>query len=68
MYLTEDESEGVPIYEFRDGNLHLSRPGDRELSRINDILAERTNDESGSYKVRGFNIFSESDPVNQSET
>ena len=64
LYLTADETVGVPIYEFRDGDLHLNRPRDRELSRINDILAERTNDESGSYKVRGFNIFSEPDPIN----
>lgn len=62
LYLTSDESEGVSIYEFREGDLHLSRPANRELSKINELLAERTYDESGSYRVRGFEIRSEQHP------
>lgn len=65
--ITDDDSVGVPIYEFRDGDLFLSRSENRELTRINEILAERTFDNHGSYKVRGFDIYSEQHPSNQNQ-
>lgn len=65
--LTADDTIGVPLYEFRNGDLFRSRSENRELSRINDILAERTYDESGSYKVRGFDIYSEPHPTNENQ-
>ena len=67
VYLTPDDGEGTPIYEFREGDLVLTRPGNRELSRLNDILARRTYDESGSYKVDGLSLYSEEHPSNQNQ-
>lgn len=67
VVLTSDTTLGVPILEFRDGDLFISKPGNRELTKLNEILAERTFDESGSYKVRGFDIYSEEHPTNQNK-
>lgn len=67
LVLTDDEDIGVPIYEFRKGELHLSKPANRELSKINELLAERTYDESGSYRVRGLDIRSEQHPDDENK-
>lgn len=67
VFLTSDTELGVPILEFRDGDLFLGTPGNREMTKLNEILAERTYDESGSYKVKGFSIRSEPNPMNDNE-
>lgn len=67
LYLTSDEDIGVPIYEFREGQLHLNKPANRELSKINEILAERTYDESGSYRVNGLEIRGEEHEDNETK-
>ena len=67
VFLTSDTTEGTPFLEFRDGDLFISNPGNREMTKLNEILAERTYDESGSYKVRGFTIYSEEHPTNQNK-
>ena len=67
VFLTSDPEEGVPILEFRGGDLFLNNPGNRELTRLNEILARRTYDESGSYKVRGLGIRGEENQTNQNQ-
>ena len=67
VYLTSDADVGVPILEFRNGDLFLSSPGNREMTKLNEILAERTYDESGSYKVKGFTIYSEEHPTDDNK-
>lgn len=59
VVLTTDPSIGTPIYEFRDGNLFTNQSTNNEMSKINNILAERTFDESGSYRVTGFDLYTE---------
>lgn len=54
--LTSDDVEGSDIYIFRDGNL-FNQTQTPEISKINDVLAERTYDESGSYIVNGMDLF-----------
>lgn len=65
VIVTSETENTVPIYEFRDGDLFVQRSENKELTNLNNILAERTYDESGSYKVKGFNIFSEQHPSNR---
>lgn len=56
--LTYNDDETPTIYKFIDGDLYLEtdRP---EFSLINDVLAQRTHEESGSFMVEGFNLFTE---------
>jgi hypothetical protein len=56
--LTLNDPEAPTIFEFFDGQLQVdvSKPG---LDGILDILAKRTHDESGNYRVRGLTLFSE---------
>lgn len=61
VVLTLDESAPT-IYRFDDGKLYKNedRP---EMDKINKVLAERTYDESGSYRVRGFDMYTEVHPT-----
>ena len=56
--LTHNDNSTPTIYEFVDGNLFIE-PDRPEFSLINDILAQRTHEESGSYQVEGFNLWTE---------
>ena len=57
--LTYDDPNSATIYNIKDGKINNSSSDDSESKRLNDILAKRTNDESGSYRVTGFNLWSE---------
>lgn len=54
--LVLDDPEGATVYVFQDGELFTSTENP-EMTKINDILAERTYDESGSYRVYGFDLW-----------
>lgn len=56
-----NDPSSAPLHVFQDGKLYI-RSVNPEAEKIHNILAERTYDESGSYKVEGFNIFSEERP------
>jgi hypothetical protein len=58
VVLTNNDSSAPTIYEFNDGALFV-QPDRPEFSLINDILAQRTYEESGSYQVEGFNMWAE---------
>lgn len=66
VVLVANDEEAAPIYEFRDGELFIQSQNP-EISKINDILAERTYDESGSYRVYGFDIYSEEHPTDENK-
>lgn len=58
MVLTVNDPSSATIYVFQDGDLYI-QASNPEYDRINKVLAERTYEESGSYKVQGFEIFSD---------
>ena len=55
--LTYNEDTAIPLYTLQDGEIVYSS---KMLNSLNDILARRTNDEAGSYRVSGFNIWGDS--------
>jgi len=64
VVLVGNDTEAATIYRFEDGEL-FSQTQVPEISKINDILAQRTFDESGSYRVRGLDIYSEVNKDNE---
>lgn len=63
--LSYNDNTCPTIFELQDGNLTLNQV--RPISAtLNDILARRTNDESGSYAVSGFKLWSEPDDLDDS--
>ncbi|AAX92299.1 tail morphogenetic protein G [Staphylococcus phage Twort] len=60
MVLTVNDPSSATIYVFQDGELYI-QASNPEYDRINKVLAERTYEESGSYKVEGFEIFSDAE-------
>src|SRR5699024_7880492 len=58
MSLTVNDPTSATIYTFMDGDLYIQSTN-AEMDKINKVLAERTYDESGSYKLNGFKLFSE---------
>lgn len=58
VILTNNDEEAPTIYEFNDGNLFVE-PDRPEFSLINETLAQRTYEESGSYQVEGFAMWTE---------
>ncbi|QIA28519.1 tail fiber protein [Phage f2b1] len=56
--LTNNDDSAPTIYKFVDGNLFV-QPERPEFSMINDVLAQRTYEESGSYQVNGFKMWTE---------
>lgn len=61
VVLCANDPSAVTIYQFEDGALFIN-PENPEFDKINKILAERTYDESGSYRVSGFEIYTEPNP------
>lgn len=47
---------GARIYHFQDGELYIN-PDKPETTHLTKVLAERTFDESGSYRVEGFDMY-----------
>ena len=62
IVLTLNDPTSATIYTFLDGQLFV-KSNNPEMDKINKVLAERTYDESGSYKVSGFELFSEGNAV-----
>lgn len=64
--LTYNDKNSSPIYILKDGkqDVDVNKP---DLAVLNDILAVRTNDESGSYRVSGFQMWSEPNQTDSSE-
>lgn len=58
VILVKDDPTAATIYEFNDGVLFV-QPDRPEFSIINDTLATRTYEESGSYQVEGFKMWAE---------
>lgn len=58
VQLTYNDASSPTLYEFVDGNLFV-QPDRPEFSKINEILAQRTYEESGSYQVEGFKMWAE---------
>lgn len=56
VLLTLDDPESATIYHFEDGEL-FRNPDNPEMDKINHVLAQRTYEESGSYKVSGFDMW-----------
>lgn len=53
--LTINDPSSAPIYTFENGKL-IVQPESNDLTGINNILARRTYDESGNYKVYGLEV------------
>lgn len=58
VVLTVDDNASAPVYLFEDGELFINTENP-EMDKINKVLAERTYDESGSYRVHGYEIYTE---------
>jgi hypothetical protein len=56
--ITFDDGSSAPLYNFDGVDLLVQAP-DNTMSQINKVLAERTYDESGSYKVSGFKCYTD---------
>ncbi|ARQ95015.1 tail protein [Bacillus phage Flapjack] len=56
VLITYNKDSVPSIYQFEDGALFIE-PDRPEFSFINDVLAQRTDEESGSYQVEGFNMW-----------
>lgn len=63
VVLTVNNDSAPTVYTFTDGKLFIE-PNRPEFSVINTVLAQRTYEESGSYQVEGFKMWTEksSDP------
>lgn len=64
IVVTLNDPTSATIYTFLDGELFV-QSNNPEMEKINKVLAERTYDESGSYKVTGFDLFSEGNAVDE---
>ena len=58
IIMTLNDPTSATVYTFLDGKV-FAQSNNPEMDKINKVLAERTYDESGSYKVSGFELFSE---------
>lgn len=56
--LTFDSATSAILYTFDGEDLQI-KEADNTMSQINKVLAERTYDESGSYKVEGLTVWTE---------
>jgi len=62
VQLVVNDESAPTIYEFRDGQLFLD-PNKPNYSALETVLAERTHEESGSYQVEGFDMWTEQGPT-----
>lgn len=63
IQLTYDDPNSIPIYTLQDGKIvnNFASTGNKKLDTI---LAERTYDQSGSFRVSGFNFTTKPDRTN----
>lgn len=59
VVLEANNPDATEVYRFEDGKLFVNRNSSSSLSKVLDILAERTFDESGSYRVNGFELYTD---------
>lgn len=64
--LTYNDPNSATIYTLIDGKVDTSSSTNNSSTQLKDILAKRTNDESGSYQVSGYNLWSEKDKLDSS--
>lgn len=64
--ITSNGENAVEIYTFKDGVI-LTSNSNPEMSKLNDILAKRTYEESGSYRVEGLDLYTEKHPTNENK-
>ena len=66
--LVANDSSATTIYTFKDGHIY-NIPGNPQLTKINNIVAQRTNDINGSFRVgsTGFEIHTNDDPKDSSK-
>ena len=67
VVITYNDPSAPNIYEFNDGLL-FKDPDRPEFSFINEVLAQRTEEESGSYQVEGFNLWVDKGLTNDAVT
>ena len=65
--LTYNDPSAANIYNLKDGKIDNSSSDNNTSEQLNDLLAKRTNGESGSYRVNGFGLWSEKDNYDSSE-
>lgn len=58
VILTVNDNASAPVYIFDEGELFINTENP-EMDKINKVLAERTYDESGSYRVHGYDLYTE---------
>jgi len=58
VVLTYNDDTTASVYRFEDGKLFIE-PDRPEFSVINQVLAQRTVEESGNYQVEGFEMWTE---------
>jgi hypothetical protein len=62
VVLTINDDSTPAIYHFEDGKLFIE-PNRPEFTMLNNVLAQRTFEESGSYQVSGFKVWTEKSQV-----
>lgn len=64
--LTYNDPTTTTLYKLQDGKLQqeATKP---EMTTLNSVLAGRTMDESGNYRVNGFNLWSESNKTDSTK-
>jgi hypothetical protein len=58
VYITNNDEDAPTIFEFDEGRLYIS-PSRPEFSLINQRMAEQLYDQSGSFRVNGFEMWTE---------
>ena len=64
--LTYNDPNAVTIFTLKDGKVSNSGTVP-DYTQFNNILAKRTNDQSGSYRVSGFNLWSQKNNLDDSK-
>lgn len=67
VVLTYNNPDSANIYNLKDGKIDNSSSDNNASTQLNDLLAKRTNDESGSYRVEGYGLWSEKDSYDSSK-
>lgn len=65
--LTLNDATAATIYTFKDGEL-FTRNIDPQFNKVEKVLAQQRYEESGNYKVDGFEIYKEDTPDDESES
>ena len=55
VIFVRNDSEAAPIYRIEDGTI-MKEGFSGEYDRITEVLARRTHDENGNYKVEGLDL------------